>query len=324
MTVKARLLIVVVIVAVVVAAMVLVPTIRELTRSAPRVVVGGKNFTEQEVLGEMMAILIEEHTDLDVKRQLNLGGTMICFNALRSGDLDVYADYTGTGLVEILDREVISDPDEAYRVVSEAFRKKYDLVWLEPFGFNNTYTITMRRKHAEELGLETISGLAEYLRGGGELEAGFDPEFMGRPDGYPGLKEAYDFRFPSKPKQMHTGLMYRAAADGEVDVICGFATDGRIAAYDLKILTDDKGFFPPYDAAPVVRASTLEEFPQLRDVLNKLGGRISPQEMQNLNYQVDEQGRGARKVAREFLIRKGLVSPKKTTRATTQPAQRGG
>ncbi|MGC9455580.1 MAG: glycine betaine ABC transporter substrate-binding protein [Phycisphaerae bacterium] len=282
--------------------------------------VGGKNFTEQCVLGEMMAVLVEEHTDLTVGRRLNLGGTFVCFNALTGGDIDFYAEYTGTGLVSILKRDVIDDPRKAYSEVQSAFNSQYNLVWLEPFGFNNTYTLTMRGKQAEELGIETFSDLAEYLRDGGELTAGFDPEFMERPDGYKGLKEAYDFEFPSDPKQLDPGLMYRSVAEGEVDVICGFATDGRIPAYDLTILEDDKGFFPPYDAAPLVRQSTLQQYPQIRDVLSKLGGQISAEEMQELNYLVDEKGRDARAVAREFLLEKGLI-PSKEEAAETQPQQ---
>lgn len=132
--------------------------------AAGTVVIGGKNFTEQEILGEIMAILIETHTDLAVERKLNLGGTMICFNALKSGDLDLYAEYTGTGLVSILDQPVIAEPDEAYDVVAEQFREQWNLVWLKPFGFNNTYTLTMRRSQAERLGIRSISELAEYLR----------------------------------------------------------------------------------------------------------------------------------------------------------------
>lgn len=283
--------------------------------------IGGKNFTESYVLGEMMALLIEEETDLTVGRRLGLGGTFVCFGALTGGDIDTYAEYTGTGLVNILDREVIHDPREAYDEVQEAFGQDYALVWLEPFGFNNTYTLTMRGAQAEELEIETISDLADYIRNGGNLRAGFDPEFMERPDGYKGLKEAYDFEFPSEPRQLDPGLMYRSVAEEEVDVICGFATDGRIPAYKLTILEDDRGFFPPYDAAPLIRRSTLEQYPEVEKVLNKLGGRISEQEMQDLNYQVDKEGRDAREVAREFLLEKGLISPKEEPTEQPEPPQ---
>ncbi|MFP3938346.1 MAG: glycine betaine ABC transporter substrate-binding protein [Phycisphaerae bacterium] len=283
--------------------------------------VGGKNFTESYVLGEMMALLIEEETDLTVGRRLGLGGTLVCFGALTGGDVDFYAEYTGTGLVNILEQEVMRDPQKVYNEVQSAFNSQFNLVWLEPFGFSNTYTITMRENQAEELGIETISDLAEYLRNGGELRAGFDAEFMERPDGYKALKEAYDFEFPSSPKQLDPGLMYRSAAEGEVDVICGFATDGRIPAYDLTILEDDKDFFPPYDAAPLVRQDTLQQYPEIRDALNKLGGQISPEEMQHLNYLVDEEGRDAKAVAREFLLEKNLISPKEEPASQSQPVR---
>lgn len=277
------------------------------TAEKATITVGGKHFTEQDILGEIIAVTIETDTELNVNRQLSLGGTMICYNALRGGDLDVYAEYTGTGLVNILEREVISDPDKAYEAVKKAFKDKYDLIWLEPFGFNNTYTLTMRKAQAEELGIETISDLAEYVRQGGELQAGFDAEFLTRPDGYPGLCRLYDFEFPGKPQQMEIGLMYRAAADEMVDVIDAFATDGRIRAYDLQVLEDDKGFFPPYYAAPLVRGETLEDHPELREVLNELAEKIPDRTMQRLNYQVEEEGMKAREVARRFLQDQGLI-----------------
>ena len=277
-------------------------------RSAqPSITVGCKHFTEQEILGEMIAILVEENTDIAVDRKLNLGGTMLCFNGLRSGDLDAYVEYTGTGLVNILESEVVADPDEAYRIVKDAFAEEYGLTWLAPLGFNNTYTLTMRQQQADKLGIETISDLADYVRGGGDLTAAFDAEFFTRPDGYPGLQKHYGFEFPDRPKQMDPGLMYRTIADEGVDVIDGFATDGRIPAYGLVALEDDEGFFPPYYAAPVVRQDTLTKHPELEALLNKLGGTISDEAMQKLNYEVDENGRKAADVAREFLLSHGLI-----------------
>ncbi|MFH1731497.1 MAG: glycine betaine ABC transporter substrate-binding protein [Planctomycetota bacterium] len=277
-------------------------------RSAqPSITVGSKHFTEQEILGEMIAILVEENTDIRVNRKLNLGGTMLCFNGLRSGDLDVYVEYTGTGLVNILEREVVTDPDKAYQIVKDTFAEKYGLTWLGPLGFNNTYTLTMRRAHAEELEVETISDLAAHIRRGGEVAAAFDAEFFTRPDGYPGLQKHYGFEFPDRPKQMDPGLMYRTIADEGVDVIDGFATDGRIPAYGLVTLEDDKGFFPPYYAAPLVRRDTLKRHPELEALLNKLAGTISDETMQKLNYEVDENGRKAADVAREFLVSQGLL-----------------
>jgi glycine betaine/choline ABC-type transport system substrate-binding protein len=275
--------------------------------------VGSKDFTEQMILMEMIAQLIEGHTDLQVERHGWLGGTMVCFNALRGGDLDCYAEYTGTALVTILKEGVIEDPDEAYQAVKSRFDEEYGLVWLQPFGFNNTYTLTMRAEQAKALGIRTFSELSEHLRAGSdpELTAGFTAEFLDRADGYKGLVRAYDMQFASDPVQLDPGKMYQACHDGDVDVICGFATDGRIAAMGLKTLRDDKKFFPPYYAAPVIRKQTLRKYPQLRDVLNRLGGKIDDQTMQQLNYQVDrkDNARRAADVARDFLRREGLLRP---------------
>jgi glycine betaine/choline ABC-type transport system substrate-binding protein len=280
-------------------------------RPAPDVVIGGKDFTEQDILAEIMALMIEENSDLTVSRKLYLGGTMVCYPALKSeGGLDIYAEYTGTALVSILDRESMNDPNAVYRIVQREFRDE-GLVWLDPFGFDNTFTLTMRGKQARELGLETYSDLAEHVRSGAEpeLKAGFTAEFLERPDGYNGLTEAYDFEFAEDPAQLDPGLMYKVCATGEVDVICAFATDGRIEAYDLYTLRDDKQFFPPYEAAPLVKAAALEEHPQIRELLDQLGGRIDDATMRELNYKVDRQDNPlpARRVAREFLISEGLI-----------------
>jgi glycine betaine/choline ABC-type transport system substrate-binding protein len=203
----------------------------------------------------------------------------------------------------------MSDPNAVYRRVSQAFEENYGLIWLDPLGFDNTYALTMRGQQARELGIETVSDLAEHLRSGEEpvLRAGFNAEFLRRQDGYPGVKEVYGLAFAAEPKMLESGVMYKACADGDVDVICGFATDGRIAAFDLVTLEDDKSFFPPYYAAPLVRKETLEKFPELREVLNLLAGRISDDEMRQMNYEVDENGREAIDVAREFLLREGLL-----------------
>lgn len=296
------------------AAILVVPTL--IPESGETIRIGGKNFTEQSVLAEIMAQMIEAHTDLNVDRKLYLGGTMVCFNALEAGDLALYPEYTGTGLVSILDRPSQSDPNVVLQTVREAFAEQYDLVWLEPLGFNNTYTLTMRADHAKQLGIETYSDLAEHMQqrrrsGEGEaLTAGFTGEFLDRPDGYKGLIETYDMEFESRPKQLEEGIMYKACSDGDVDVICGFATDGRIAAYGLVTLTDDKNYFPPYQAAPLVRSDVLEAYPQLREPLERLGGTIDDATMQELNYAVDrdERSKTAKAVAREFLRSEGLIS----------------
>ncbi len=265
--------------------------------------VGTKNFTEQLILGEMIAQLIEDRTDLAVDRKFNLGGTMICHGAMVNGEIDVYPEYTGTALTAILKREVISNPDSAYRVVADAYLEQFDCAWLEPFGFNNTYAITVKGARAQVEGWETIDDLRKAAP---DLSAGFTAEFAERPDGYPGLSKAYGFEIGTV-RDLDPGLMYRAVADDHVDVICAFATDGRIAAYNLKPLEDDRGFFPPYYAAPVVRSEVLKTHPELLDVLGALGGALSDSTMQQLNYQVDEKQLEPAAVARDFLAARGLV-----------------
>jgi glycine betaine/choline ABC-type transport system substrate-binding protein len=273
-------------------------------RDPDRVRIGSKNFTEQVIIGEIMAILLEENTDLRIDRRFNLAGTMVCFNSLRAGALDIYAEYTGTALSVILEEELRSDPDEVFEFVKSEYLERWNLHWLEPFGFDNAYTLTMRKRHAEKLGIRTISDLVEKA---GELTAGFDAEFLNRSDGYPGLREIYGLEFRDRPRQMDPGLMYQAAAEERVDVICGFATDGRIPALELVILEDDKEFFPPYHAAPVVHGDLVEHRPRVVEVLSGLQGLIDDETMQYLNYEVDGKGRRPGDVAREFLAERGLI-----------------
>lgn len=278
--------------------------------SAGRVSIGTKNFSEQFVLGELMAQLIEDRTDLKVERRFNLGGTMICHGALENGEIDLYAEYTGTALTAILEREVIRDPEQAYGVVARAYRERFGADWLEPFGFNNTYAITVEREVAERRGWTRVSDLAPLA---GELKAGFTAEFAERPDGYRGLREAYGFEF-GDVRDMDPGLMYSAIDEGQVDVVCAFATDGRIEAFDLKPLEDDRGFFPPYYAAPVVRSETLEAHPELAAALAPLAGRLDNRDMQRLNFEVDGKGRDPKDVARQYLQAEGLIGSDDTER----------
>lgn len=265
--------------------------------------VGSKNFTEQLILGELMAQLIESRAHLPVEHRFNLGGTMICHKALVHGEIDLYAEYTGTAQTAVLQQPVISDPSEAYRTVAKDYRERFGLKWLRPFGFNNTYAITVPADQAKQKGWQTISDLREAAR---TMRAGFTAEFMERPDGYPGLSRAYGFRF-GEVLDMDPSLMYEALADGEVDVICAFATDGRIAVYGLKKLEDDLHFFPPYQAAPVIREAVLKENPELLDVLSLLGGRINDRTMQRLNFEVDRNRKSPAQVAATFLKKQGLL-----------------
>ena len=265
--------------------------------------IGSKNFTEQLLLGELLAQMIEAHTDLNVDRRFNLGGTMICHEALATGEIDLYAEYTGTGLVTILKRPVEPDANKVFDIVRTSYRERFDVEWLEPFGFNNTYALTVRKSVAQENGWHTTSDLANSAN---TLRAGFTAEFSERDDGYPGLRKVYDFGF-ADVRDLEASLMYQAVAKGEVDVICAFTTDGRIAAYDLQPLTDDRNFFPPYFAAPVIRAKFLQDHPDVRNVLARLVGVLDDTLMQRLNHEVDETGRPPDDVASEFLKEHGLL-----------------
>ncbi len=268
------------------------------------VTIGSKDFGENIVLGEMMAQLIEAKTDLRVNRKLNMGGTFVNFEAIKKGDIDIYPEYTGTGLTAQLKMDVISDPDEAYRVVSEEFRNQFGITWLEPFGFNNTYTLAVTDAVYQQYGVETYSDLAKISE---NLVFGAEHEFFNRQDGFDGLVETYGMTFKGEPKKMNVSLKYQAIGNGDMDVTDAFSTDGPIRQYNLKVLVDDKGFFPPYYAAPIIRTETLEKYPELTDVLNSLAGLIDDAAMTELNYKIDVEGQDVEVVAADFLREKGLV-----------------
>ena len=267
------------------------------------VVIGTKNFTEQLILGELMAQMIEARTSLKVERRFNLGGTMICHGALLTGEIDLYAEYTGTGLTAILKEPVIADPEASLRHVRNVYAERFKISWLKPFGFNNTYAITVRKDQAKTHGWNKISDLKKNQKG---IRAGFTAEFAERADGYPGLSRAYNLRF-NEIKDLEPSMMYKAIAGGEVDVICAFATDGRIASYQLKPLDDDRKFFPPYQAVPIIRGRCLQENAELGDVLSSLGDVLDNDAMQRLNFEVDGEGLSPAEVARAFLKSSGLI-----------------
>ena len=268
------------------------------------ITIGTKDFGENIVLGEMMAQLVEKNTDLKVNRKLNMGGTFVCFAAIKKGQIDVYPEYTGTALTAHLKMDVITDPDEAYTVVSQKFEEQFKIKWLKPFGFNNTYAVAVTKTVAEQYGLETISDLAKVA---GNLTFGAEHEFFDRQDGYDGLIKLYGLTFKGEPKKMNVSLKYQAIGSGDMDVTDAFSTDGPIKQYNLKILKDDKNFFPPYYAAPIVRDATLEKHPELEGVLNKLAGVIDDNTMTELNYKIDVEKKQVKDVAREFLTGKGLL-----------------
>lgn len=265
--------------------------------SGETIVIGSKNFSEQVLLGEILAQQIERRSDLRVDRRLNLGGTFICDRALRTGEIDGYIEYTGTALKTILKESAASDARMVYQRVREAYAED-GLEWLEPLGFNNTFVILIRREDAQRLGIRTLS---EASRHTGGWIAGFGYEFMEREDGFQGLAQTYDLKFAAAPRVMELGLTYRALAEKKVDLIAGDSTNGLIEALDLFALEDDRRYFPPYDAAPVFRRETLEQYPALRAVVNELAGTINESEMRRMNYEVDGKQRSPREVAAEFL-----------------------
>lgn len=267
------------------------------------VVVGSKNFTENIILGEIISQLIEEKTDLKVERKLNMGGTFVCFEALKKGDIDVYADYTGTALTAQLKLEVISDADRVYEIVQKEFNEQFELKWLKPFGINNTYAVAVSEDFARERKISKVSDLAPIS---GELVFGAEHEFYNRQDGYDGMVEVYGLNFKDRIS-METALKYQAMGEKQMDVTDAFATDGQLITYNLTILEDDQNFFPPYYAAPVIRMDTLENHPSLEDVLNDLGDTISDEEMQQMNYQAEAEKKPIETVAREFLEQRGLI-----------------
>lgn len=262
------------------------------------VAIGSKNFTENRLLAEIMAQLIEAQTDIPVERRANLGGTAVVFSALQNGEIDLYPEYTGTGWtihLGIPDR--VSDPLEAYVTVADAFEERFGITWLQPFGFSNSYALAMAEDRADALGVETISDLTELDE---QLRAGVSHEFLNREDGYPGLTEWYDLRITDL-RGMEHGLAYEAIRTGRIDLVDTWTTDGKLLRYDIRILEDDRGFFPPYDAAPIIRNDVLERHPVLRGVLHQLAFTLPDERMRELNYRVEEEGGTYVEVAREFL-----------------------
>jgi glycine betaine/choline ABC-type transport system substrate-binding protein len=267
------------------------------------VVVGSKNFTEQVVLGELLAVLLEDR-GFAVQRRLNLGGTTLCHGALRAGQIDLYVEYTGTALTEILKRPARTDPGQVLREVRQGYAEAGLRVG-EPLGFDNSYALVVRRADARARGLRRISDLAPHAR---ELRVGLFGEFLEREDGMPGLVRAYGFRFGVPPREMDLGLLYQALASGQVDLVVGSATDGLIAALDLVVLEDDRRYFPPYDAVPVLNEASLLAHPGLAEAAGELAGRIDEAAMRRLNYAVDGEHRAADAVAREFLREAALLT----------------
>lgn len=262
-----------------------------------RIVVGSKNFTEQIVLGEIVAQAIERAGGGPVDRRLNLGGTLVCDAALRRGDIDLYVEYTGTALTAIFDEPPRQDRSDVF----ERVRARYAEVGaslMPRLGFNNTFAILVTEEAAAEHNLSRISDLARVAP---TWRAGFGYEFLERADGFPGLARTYGLKFREAPRVMDLNLIYRALDAGEIDVTAGDATSGLIEALGLRVLEDDRQYFPPYDAAPVVRAESLRRHPAIVTALEALAGRISEHDMRRLNHAVDGLKQNPREVAAAFL-----------------------
>jgi osmoprotectant transport system substrate-binding protein len=262
------------------------------------IVVASKNFTEQDILGEIVAQQVERVTHLPVERRFHLGGTFVCHAALIAGEADVYVEYTGTALVAILKQPVVADPDSALARVRAAYADRFHAEWLPPLGFNNTFAMIVRQADAERLPSRTLSAAVAAAR---RWRGGFGYEFIERQDGFPGLARTYGLALAGAPKVMDLGLTYRALADSQVDLIAGNSTDGQIAALHLVALEDDRHYFPPYQAAPVVREATLRQHPEVRRALEALAGTMSDSVMRQMNYLVDVEHRDVQQVARDFL-----------------------
>jgi len=269
-----------------------------------RIVIGSKNFTESFLLGELMAQQIEAHTKLKVERRFYLAGTYICQQAMLAGRIDIYPEYTGTALTAILKEKVVGDKRDVYARVKSEYERRFGLTLSGPLGFNDTFAMEMRGADARRLNVKTLSQAAAFAP---QWRAGFGYEFMERPDGYRGLAATYGLRFAEQPRVMDLGLLARALRDHQIDIAAGNTTDGLIPALDLFVLEDDRHYFPPYEAVPVIREETLRQHPEVGEALAQLAGKISDEEMQRMNYAVDGQHRDAKEVVHEFLKKRGLV-----------------
>ena len=267
------------------------------------IVVGSKNFSEQALLGEILAQHIEARTHLPVTRRFYLAGSYICQQALLAGRIDTYVEYTGTALTAILHDPIEKDPSAVFGRVKSEYQQRFGLDVLPSLGFNNTFAIVIRGEDARRLNLKTMSDATSHAP---QWRAGFGYEFMERPDGYEGLARIYGLRFAEPPRILDLGLLYRALLEKQVDLVAGNSTDGLLSARDLVILADDKHYFPPYEAVPIIRSETEARHPEVGAAIAELGGKISDEEMRKMNFAVDGQHRDAADVAREFLHAKGL------------------
>ncbi|MFM5982530.1 MAG: glycine betaine ABC transporter substrate-binding protein [Sphaerospermopsis kisseleviana] len=271
-------------------------------QTSATITIGSKNFTEQVILGEILAQTIENNTNLKVDRKFNLGGTFIAHEAVKAGKIAGYVEYTGTAFAAVLKEKTITDPQVVYERTKKAYQEKYNLTVMQPLGFENTYAMLIRAEDAKKWQVKTLSEIAKYTP---QMQAGFGYEFLERADGYPGFSKTYGLKF-ANIKQMELGVMYQALKEKQVDFIATNSTDGLIQVLNLVMLADDKKYFPPYEAVPVFNQEILEKYPDLVETINKLAGKISTAEIQQMNYQVDNQSQPVEEVVREWLKSKKL------------------
>jgi osmoprotectant transport system substrate-binding protein len=266
-------------------------------------IIGAKNFTEQVILGELLAQEIEAKTHLHVERRFYLAGSYICNQALIAHRIDAYVEYTGTALTAILKQPVNRNPQQVYDTVRRLYAQRYHVTIGPPLGFNNSFAMVIRSDDARRLHLTTLSQAAQYTQ---HWRLGVGYEFEQRPDGLHGLEAAYGLKFDGPPRTMDLGLLYRALNAHQVDMIAGNTTDGPIQAFGLTILQDDKHYFPPYQAVPLVSDAALKRWPQIRLALNALAGKITADDMRAMNEAVDGQHSDPAVIVREFRQKKGL------------------
>jgi len=272
-------------------------------QSSPTITIGSKFFTEQVVLAELLAQHIEARTGIHVIRKTNLGGTLLVHKAILSGGLDLYVEYTGTALTAVLNESPQGDSAAIYNRVKHLYSERFHLEVAEPLGFENTFAMVVRGDDAQHFNLRNISDVVPLAA---KWRAGVGYEFLERPDGFPGWTTRYNLHFAAQPRVMDLGLIYRALVDHQVDIVAGNSTDGLIESLHLVALEDDLHYFPPYDAVPIIRQSTLAKFPQLRAALADLAGKLTAADMRRLNAQVDVEQRDVAAVVRAFRTAKNL------------------
>jgi len=268
-----------------------------------KITIGSKFFTEQVILAELLAQHIEAKTGIPVERKTNLGGTLLVHKALEAGQLDLYVEYTGTALTAVLNESPQGDSNAVYTRVKQLYSERFHFEVTEPLGFENTFAMVIRGDDAHKFHLQKISDIAPLAS---KWRVGVGYEFLERPDGFRGWSDRYNLHFARTPKVMDLGLIYRALVDHQVDIVAGNSTDGLIDSLGLFALEDDRHYFPPYDAVPIVRQSTLARFPQLRSALADLAGKLSAADMRRLNYAVDAQHQDAAAVVHAFRTSRGL------------------